>query len=82
MQYGLTWLCCPQIEETNPLKKVQQQAANLRFILQAPKLKRGPDEVVNIPVLQIEERKKWALAAPYPYCLRRKINSSFCCQWL
>jgi hypothetical protein len=49
-----------QIEETHPLKKVQQQAYNLRFILQAPKLKRGPDEVVKIPVLQIEERKKCA----------------------
>ena len=59
-----------QIEETHPLKKVQQQAYNLRFILQAPKLKRGPDEVVKIPVLQIEERKKCVSCQTYAmqYC--------------
>ena len=48
----------PQIEETHPLRKVRTQAANLRFILQAPKIKRGPDEVVSIPVLKVEERNK------------------------
>lgn len=58
----------PQIEETHPLKKVQRQAYNLRFILQAPKLKRGPDEVVKIPVLKIEERKKCATSTLACYC--------------
>ena len=57
-----------QIEETHPLKKVQRQAYNLRFILQAPKLKRGPDEVVKIPVLQIEERKKCATSSLTCHC--------------
>ncbi len=49
-----------QIEETHPLRKVRNQAANLRFILQAPKLKRGPDEMIQLPILDVEERKKCA----------------------
>ena len=47
-----------QVEDNHPLRKVRNQAANLRFICQAPKLKRGDDEKVAIPVLKIEERKK------------------------
>ena len=48
------------VEDNHPLLKVRNQAANLRFICQAPKLKRGPDEMVQIPVLKIEDRKKCA----------------------
>lgn len=49
-----------KVEDTHPLRKVRQQAANLRFILEAPKLKRGPDEIVSIPVLKPDERVKVA----------------------
>ena len=40
-----------QIEINHPLVKVRRQAENLRFILEAPKLKRGPDEVRPIRML-------------------------------
>ncbi len=50
-----------KLEDTHPLRKVRQQAANLRFILQAPKLERGPDEVIQLPILNAEERKKFVL---------------------
>ncbi len=56
------------VENHHPLRKVRNQAANLRFICQAPKLKRSPDEIVTIPVLKIEERKKCALRPP-PACV-------------
>ncbi len=49
-----------QVEDTHPILKVRRQAANLRFILEAPKLKRGPDEVVNIPVLEAERKKRYS----------------------
>lgn len=54
-----------QIEDTHPLRKVRTQAANLRFILQAPKLKRGPDEVIKLPILELEERKKCVVCFSY-----------------
>lgn len=53
------------VEDTHPLRKVRNQAANLRFICQAPKLKRGPDEKVAIPVLKIEDRKKQGQRSNY-----------------
>ncbi len=56
------------VEDNHPLLKVRNQAANLRFICQAPKLKRGPDEMVQIPVLKIEDRKKCVPGPPVVSC--------------
>lgn len=53
------------VEDHHPLRKVRNQAANLRFICQAPKMKRGPDEKVAIPVLKVEDRKKQGQRSPY-----------------
>ena len=44
------------LEETHPNRKIKQQAANLRFIMEAPKLKLGPDERVKIPVFDNSDR--------------------------
>jgi hypothetical protein len=44
------------LAETHPNRKIKQQAANLRFIMEAPKLKLGPDERVKIPVFDNSDR--------------------------
>jgi hypothetical protein len=50
------------LEDTHPNAKVKRQAANLRFIMEAPKLKLGPDERVSVPVLASPNR--FACARP------------------
>ena len=37
------------LEDTHPNARIKRQAANLRFIMEAPKLKLGPDERVVRP---------------------------------
>ncbi len=44
------------LEETHPSRKIKQQAGQLRFIMEAPKLKLGPDERVKIPVFDDSDR--------------------------
>ena len=44
------------IEKNHPLPKVRRQAADLRYIMEAPKLVIGPDERVTIPILQDQSR--------------------------
>lgn len=39
------------IEKTHPLPAIRRQAADLRYIMEAPKLQLGEDEKVKIPVL-------------------------------
>jgi hypothetical protein len=39
------------IEKTHPLPAIRRQAAELRYIMEAPKLELSPDEKVSIPVL-------------------------------
>ncbi|KAK9807223.1 hypothetical protein WJX73_010665 [Symbiochloris irregularis] len=39
------------VEKHHPIKRIRKEAANLRFILEAPKLTRGPDERVTLPVM-------------------------------
>lgn len=41
-----------ELEAGHPLPSVRRQAADLRYILEAPKLPLGPDERVEIPVLR------------------------------
>lgn len=52
------------LEDTHPVPRVRRQAANLRYIIEAPKLELGPDERVSIPVLKEVERKKCAPICP------------------
>jgi hypothetical protein len=44
------------IEKNHPAPKVKRQAATLRFIMEAPKLKLGEDERVKLPILQDHSR--------------------------
>ena len=39
------------IEDSHPSPKVRKQAADLRYILEAPKLKLRPEERVSMPLL-------------------------------
>lgn len=40
-----------RVEATHPNPKIRKQAAELRFIMEAPKLAANPDERVQVPVL-------------------------------
>ncbi|GIL70912.1 hypothetical protein Vretimale_3875 [Volvox reticuliferus] len=42
------------VEENHPSRKVKKQAADLRYILEAPRLEIGEDERVKIPLIQSE----------------------------
>ena len=44
------------IEKNHPLPKVKRQAAELRYIMEAPKLRIGPDERVKLPILEDQSR--------------------------
>ena len=44
------------LEATHPSAQIKKQAANLRFILEAPRLKLRPDERVSVPVLETDGR--------------------------
>ena len=46
-----------RMEVNHPSPKMRRQAEHLRFILEAPKLQRSPDEKVKIPILKDIERK-------------------------
>ena len=62
------------LEDTHPNARIKRQAANLRFIMEAPKLKLGPDERVAVPVLDTPNRFACAaslLAEKLPFLLRR-----------
>ena len=48
------------MENTHPVPTIRRQAANLRFILEAPKLKIGEDERVKLPVLTSASRFVYA----------------------
>ncbi|KAF8073247.1 hypothetical protein HT031_000908 [Scenedesmus sp. PABB004] len=43
------------LEDNHPVPKVRKQAADLRYIMEAPKLPLGPDERVTIPLLNSDE---------------------------
>lgn len=45
------------IEETHPNKATRRQAADLRYILEAPKLKIRKDEMVSIPLIGSDNDK-------------------------
>ncbi len=60
------------LENTHPSVQVRKQAAQLRFILEAPRLKLRPDERVSVPVLETGGR--FACAAPHPARTQRRVD--------
>lgn len=40
-----------QLEKTHPIGSIRRQAKELRYILQAPKLKISQEEMVTIPLI-------------------------------
>lgn len=40
-----------QMEKSHPIVNIRRQAANLRYILEAPKLKISQEEMVTIPLI-------------------------------
>ena len=44
------------LENTHPMPAVRRQAADVRYILEAPKLQLSPDEYVKIPILENADR--------------------------
>ncbi len=44
------------LENTHPMPAVRRQAADIRYILEAPKLQLSPDEYVKIPILENADR--------------------------
>jgi tetratricopeptide (TPR) repeat protein len=43
------------LETTHPLPQIRKQAADLRYIMEAPELEIGEDEKIKIPVLDLEK---------------------------
>lgn len=58
------------LEDTHPVPRVRRQAANLRYIIEAPKMELGADERVQIPALGEVERKKCAPQSDLKYIIR------------
>jgi len=46
------------LEQNHPNKKLRKQAADLRYILEAPKLELSPDERVTVPVISSDDAWK------------------------
>ncbi len=49
---------CKALEATHPVRKVKKQAADLRYIFEAPKLEISDDELIKIPIIQSENWRK------------------------
>lgn len=47
------------VEQTHPNKAVKKQAAELRYIMEAPKLQLRPEEKISLPLLENLERYKY-----------------------
>ena len=47
------------MEQTHPNKAVKKQAAELRYIMEAPKLQLRPEEKISLPLLDNLDRYKY-----------------------
>jgi len=47
------------VEQTHPVTAIKKQAAELRFIMEAPKLQLRPDEKISLPLLDNLDRYKY-----------------------
>lgn len=55
------------VEKSHPLPAIRRQAADLRYIMEAPRLQINPEERVQIPVLTDLDVNRWA--APVCVCV-------------
>ncbi|KAG2439345.1 hypothetical protein HXX76_004704 [Chlamydomonas incerta] len=55
------------IEANHPSRKVKKQAADLRYILEAPRLEISPDERVQIPLIQSDSWRQKERASYTPH---------------
>ena len=60
------------LEQQHPSAKIKRQAEQLRFIMEAPRLKLRPDERVSVPVLEAGGR---FVCAASPSCLAPQVPS-------
>lgn len=51
------------VEQTHPNKAVKKQAAELRYIMEAPKLQLRPEEKISLPLLENLDRYKYVQAS-------------------
>ena len=47
------------VEQTHPVNAIKKQAAELRFIMEAPKLQLRPEERISLPLLDNLDRYKY-----------------------
>lgn len=47
------------VEQTHPVTAIKKQAAELRFIMEAPKLQLRPEERISLPLLDNLDRYKY-----------------------
>ncbi len=52
------------VEQTHPVTAIKKQAAELRFIMEAPKLQLRPEERISLPLLDNLDRYKYDSAFP------------------
>ncbi|KAI7839933.1 hypothetical protein COHA_006327 [Chlorella ohadii] len=67
------------LEKTHPLPAIRRQAADLRYIMEAPKLQISPDERVQIPVLtdlDVNRGNRAPVARPRPP-VKRKVEKTW-----
>lgn len=58
------------LEQQHPSAKIKRQAEQLRFIMEAPRLKLRPDERVSVPVLEAGGR---FVCATSPSCIAPQV---------
>ncbi|CAI7838782.1 unnamed protein product [Closterium sp. NIES-53] len=47
-----------KLESNHPMPAIRAQAANMRYIAEAPKLKLSPDEILKVPILD-KDNNRW-----------------------
>lgn len=55
------------LEDTHPIPAIRRQAADLRYIMEAPKLEISEDEKIKLPLLEdVEKNANRGLSVPKP----------------
>lgn len=67
-----------RVEATHPVPKIRKQAADLRYIMEAPKLEVAPEERVEIPVLSnLEANRRFKPAtSTFKQAGKQKVKKS------
>lgn len=69
------------VEQTHPNKAVKKQAAELRYIMEAPKLQLRPEEKISLPLLENLDRYKSDKNSPRPRPPPMKQKSNYKKTW-